>query len=75
MHKHGATSCTDVTGFGILGHAVNLAQNQVIIHPLKEKRKDFPFIFYISLVWLQAYMQLSSIRLTSPPPPHVLRSS
>lgn len=28
MHKHGATSCTDVTGFGILGHAVNLAQNQ-----------------------------------------------
>jgi len=28
MHKYGATSCTDVTGFGILGHAVNLAQNQ-----------------------------------------------
>jgi len=29
MHKYGATSCTDVTGFGILGHAINLAQNQV----------------------------------------------
>lgn len=28
MHKHGATAATDVTGFGILGHAVNLAQNQ-----------------------------------------------
>jgi len=28
MHKYGATACTDVTGFGILGHAVNLAQNQ-----------------------------------------------
>jgi len=39
MHKYGATSCTDVTGFGILGHAVNLAQNQTasvnfVIHTL-----------------------------------------
>jgi len=29
MHKYGATAATDVTGFGILGHASNLAQNQV----------------------------------------------
>lgn len=29
MHKYGATAATDVTGFGILGHATNLAQNQV----------------------------------------------
>lgn len=28
MLKHGATSSTDVTGFGILGHAQNLAQVQ-----------------------------------------------
>lgn len=28
MHKYKATACTDVTGFGILGHANNLAQNQ-----------------------------------------------
>lgn len=28
MHKYGAHACTDVTGFGILGHATNLAQNQ-----------------------------------------------
>jgi len=39
MHKYGATSATDVTGFGILGHAINLAQNQTssvkfVIHSL-----------------------------------------
>ena len=28
MHKHNAHAATDVTGFGILGHANNLAQNQ-----------------------------------------------
>ncbi len=27
MHRHGATSATDVTGFGLLGHASNLAQH------------------------------------------------
>merc|ERR1719383_1039602 len=39
MHKYGASSATDVTGFGILGHAINLAQNQTasvkfVIHSL-----------------------------------------
>jgi len=28
MHKYGAHAATDVTGFGIIGHATNLAQNQ-----------------------------------------------
>eukprot|EP01090_Pellita_catalonica_P002344 TRINITY_DN11937_c0_g1_i1.p1 TRINITY_DN11937_c0_g1~~TRINITY_DN11937_c0_g1_i1.p1 ORF type:complete len:319 (+),score=69.00 TRINITY_DN11937_c0_g1_i1:162-1118(+) len=28
MHKHKAHACTDVTGFGVLGHADNLSQNQ-----------------------------------------------
>lgn len=26
---YGAHACTDVTGFGILGHATNLAENQL----------------------------------------------
>jgi len=29
MHKYRATAATDVTGFGILGHARNLVENQV----------------------------------------------
>lgn len=28
MHKYNAHGATDVTGFGILGHATNLAKNQ-----------------------------------------------
>jgi selenide,water dikinase len=39
MHKHGAHAATDVTGFGILGHASNLASNQAaavsfVVHTL-----------------------------------------
>lgn len=29
MHKYKACACTDVTGFGILGHAENLVSNQI----------------------------------------------
>ena len=28
MHKYSAHAATDITGFGILGHAKNLAKNQ-----------------------------------------------
>lgn len=28
MHKHNSKACTDVTGFGLLGHANYLAQAQ-----------------------------------------------
>lgn len=39
MHKHNAGAATDVTGFGILGHAANLASNQkeavdMVLHTL-----------------------------------------
>jgi len=39
MHKHKAGAATDVTGFGILGHASNLAANQreqvdIVLHTL-----------------------------------------
>ena len=39
MHKHGAHAATDVTGFGLFGHADNLVKNQknavdFVIHSL-----------------------------------------
>lgn len=39
MHKYGAHAATDVTGFGLLGHAINLAKNQkekvnIVLHTL-----------------------------------------
>lgn len=40
MLLHGATSGTDVTGFGILGHAQNLAENQVGRMGVKERFKN-----------------------------------
>eukprot|EP01126_Amoeba_proteus_P011586 TRINITY_DN146_c0_g1_i3.p1 TRINITY_DN146_c0_g1~~TRINITY_DN146_c0_g1_i3.p1 ORF type:complete len:313 (-),score=37.56 TRINITY_DN146_c0_g1_i3:315-1253(-) len=54
LHKYNAHACTDVTGFGIMGHAKNLASNQIrnvdfeitvlpIINKLAEVSDLFPF--------------------------------
>jgi len=52
MHKFGAHAATDVTGFGLIGHARNLAQNQknnvdFIIHtlPIISKMDEVDAIF------------------------------
>jgi len=53
MHKYKAHGCTDITGFGILGHANNLAQNQkarvdfeidclAVFNKIKEVAEVFP---------------------------------
>lgn len=42
MLKHGANAGTDVTGFGILGHAQNLMDNQV--HPVGVELHTLPVI-------------------------------
>jgi len=54
MHKYNAHGATDITGFGILGHATNLAKNQTsnvdieihrlpVIHKMKQVSDLFPF--------------------------------
>lgn len=42
MHKYGAHGATDVTGFGLIGHASNLARNQSI--PLNIEIHSLPII-------------------------------
>lgn len=53
MHKYSAHAATDVTGFGILGHAQNLAKNQknpvaFVIHnlPIIAKMATVAKVFY-----------------------------
>jgi len=48
MHKYGASAATDVTGFGILGHASNLAKNQV--KPVKFVIDTLPIISHMTKI-------------------------
>jgi hypothetical protein len=50
MHTHGAHAATDVTGFGILGHAQNLASNQVCTSTI-----TLTFRFYLLFCFLRAH--------------------
>ncbi len=52
MHAHGAQCATDVTGFGIMGHALNLAQNQ--------RRTDLVFRL-TNLPFLRSMLKLDAI--------------
>lgn len=46
MTKFGATSATDITGFGILGHAENLAKAQLAKHDQTFKIDKLPVLKY-----------------------------
>lgn len=61
MHKHRASCATDVTGFGIMGHAENLAQNQ--------KRTDLVFNI-TSLPFIASMLKLDAL---NPSKPHAFK--
>jgi selenide,water dikinase len=42
IQRHGATACTDVTGFGLIGHAVEMAQASNVL--LQIRLADLPLI-------------------------------
>jgi len=52
MHKYGAHAATDVTGFGLLGHAKNLAKNQKL-----------PLGFYIDTLPILRHMRAVNERV------------
>jgi selenide,water dikinase len=48
MHKYGAHGATDVTGFGFLGHASNLASNQIA--PVHFRLHTLPLIRHTAII-------------------------
>ncbi len=57
MHKYGAHCATDVTGFGILGHGKNLAQNQVA--PVDFEIHTLPIISNMDII--DAHVKMFSL--------------
>ncbi len=56
MLKYGAHACTDVTGYGLLGHGLEMAQGNNV--GLKIESKSVPYFAEVpALVWQETYTQ------------------